>query len=78
MTLATSAPNLIDQLHADGFQEGPPLHLDAADLMADLASYARLECEVCGHQRHNVKPYHRGREYRLACVCRGCGHACEM
>lgn len=78
MTLSLFTPNLIDQLREQGFVEGPPAHLSAEFLMADLASYSRLHCEACGHKRHNVNPYHRGREYRLACVCRKCGHACEM
>ncbi len=78
MMLTTTAPNLIDELRADGFREGPPAHLDAQALRADLRSYSRLECEQCGHKRHKVTPWHRGREYRLVCSCRACGNATEM
>lgn len=78
MTHTPTAHDLIDELRAEGFQEGPPPHLHAESLMEDLASYSTLECEVCGHGRHSVQPFHRGREYRLVCVCRACGNAVEM
>jgi hypothetical protein len=78
LSLFAPAPDLIDELNADGFLEGPPDDLSVEFLMADIDSYSRLECEECGHQRHEVKPFHRGRQYRLVCVCRKCGNAVEV
>lgn len=78
MTLSTTTPDLIDELQADGFREGPPSHLRVELLLDDIASYSHLQCEQCGHGRHFVKPFHRGREYRLVCVCRSCGNATEV
>jgi len=78
MITATTSPNLIDELHADGFHQGPPPPLHADMLISDIDSYSTLECEECGHGHHAVKPYHRGREHRLVCECRHCGNVVEV
>ncbi|MHB1422108.1 MAG: hypothetical protein ACYC3I_02705 [Gemmataceae bacterium] len=75
MTHPVNALELTQELMADGFREGPPAHLHAEMVMEDIDSYSTLECEACGHGRHKVTPFHRGSEYRLACVCRSCGNA---
>ncbi len=74
----TTILDVIADLRADGFRQGPPSHLHCDMLIADIDAYSTLECEVCGHGHHAVKPYHRGREYRLVCVCRHCGNKVEM
>jgi hypothetical protein len=78
MTLTLTSPNILNALQEQGFAEGPPAHLDAVTLMADIDAYRRLVCGSCGHRHHAVNPFHSGREYRLVCVCRSCGEATEV
>ena len=78
MTTTTHANDLIAELLADVFTQGAPRHLHSECLMADLDTYSTLECEHCGHASQRVTPYHKGRAYRLVCVCRQCGHPQEM
>jgi hypothetical protein len=76
-TATTTTPNAIDELQAQGFVEGPPAHIDAVTLMADIDSYRRMACESCGKRRQRVLPFNRGEDYAIVTVCCGCGHACE-
>jgi hypothetical protein len=76
--MLTTTPDVVADLRADGFRQGPPPHLHADMLLSDMDTYSALECAVCGHGHHKVTPWHRGREYRLRCVCRACGNAVEM
>lgn len=76
--ITTTSANVIDELLADGFLPGPPHHLSAEVVMADLRSYADLQCETCGLCSRTVRPYQRGRDYRLAAECRRCGVAVEV
>ncbi len=78
MNTLTKNLSVMDELRADGFRDGPPPHLRAEMLMEDIESYSTLDCEECGHGRQRVYPFHRAREYRLVCVCRGCGNATEV
>ncbi len=76
--ITRTVSDLTADLLAEGFDKGPPSHLTAEDVMADIESYRLLECEACGHSRHDVRAFHCDKEYRLVCVCRHCGHAVEM
>ncbi|HEY7308393.1 MAG TPA: hypothetical protein VH643_03420 [Gemmataceae bacterium] len=60
-----------------GFVEGAPAHLDSAIVADDVRSYRRMACGSCGHRSQTVSPFRRGREYRLLCRCRKCGHGVE-
>ncbi len=74
----TATTTLIDELQQQGFIDGPPAHLSAELLMADLQSYSCMACEQCGKRRQSVLPFHRGEDYAIMTVCRSCGHASEM
>lgn len=75
--MTTTTATLTEALLADGYRPGPPRQLHAEHLQADIAIYSTLECEQCGHDRHAVQPFHRGRAYVLVCSCRACGHQTE-
>lgn len=74
-----SAPvkDLRAQLHALGFTEGAPQHIPPAIVQADQRIYKVMKCGECRRRGNKVSPMHRGREYRLLCSCRHCGHQVE-
>lgn len=78
MPQTLTPPDLIDELQQQGFVEGPPAHLSAELVMADLDSYRSMACESCGKRRQRVLPFHRGQDYAIVTVCRACGNALEM
>lgn len=78
MLATQTAREFLAELGTGGWLPGPPPGFPAACLLADRACYGRLVCTLCGHGRHDVAPYHRGRAYLLVCTCKSCGHAVEM
>jgi hypothetical protein len=59
------------------YVEGPPFYVDPVTLAIDARSYRRMVCAECNHRGHKFKAFHRGREYRLLCICRKCGVGVE-
>jgi hypothetical protein len=76
-THTSPTKDLEREFRALGFTEGAPAHIPPAIVQADLRVYRHLVCSRCGHRGHSVKPFHRGADYRLLCVCRQCGNASE-
>lgn len=83
-TLAIIAPevptaaSILDRLRRQGYQAGPPDHLQDWALLIDVGTCRKLKCPGC-HQRGMVfKPHHRGRSYRVVAECPRCGAGQEV
>lgn len=65
------------RLLAEGFTEGPPADLAAADATAEASVCRNLECPACSAAGLVWRPYHRDLNYRALAVCE-CGWAKEL
>lgn len=65
------------RLLAEGFAEGPPPDLAAADATADAAVCRAMECPACTAVGLAWWPYHRELVYRVIAACE-CGYGEEV
>lgn len=75
---STVAEDLTEQLRAEGYQPGPPAHLDRAAHKIDREVCAESKCEACGWTSLVYKAWHKGRSYRALAVCPRCCHTIEF
>jgi len=69
---------LLHRLHAAGYTPGPPLHITPASRAIDAGLCRRSSCPHCKGRGRQYRPYHRGREYRVAAHCPRCEHSEEV
>lgn len=78
MKTATKLSRTELRLLREGYDQGPPVHLDEASQLIDAALCEEMDCPTCHHAGHVYRPFHRGRSYRAAAVCPKCNHSQEV
>jgi hypothetical protein len=71
-------PGLAETLLAEGWASGPPPHLRAEALAADLEAAAEMACEHCGTVGLTLAAFHKGHRYRAVLTCGRCGTEAEL
>lgn len=72
-TLRHDSQDIEREWRALGFVDGAPAHVPPLMVRSDKRIYRHCRCQACGHRGQQVRPFHRGREYRLLLRCRSCG-----
>jgi hypothetical protein len=73
-----ATPPLVSQLAADGYLPVPPAHPSAWSARIDVGICRRMVCPTCHVRGMEYHPHHQGNRYRVAAVCKRCGHGEEV